>query len=138
MTAGGYPIGTVTIRIMKYRGNGLIPVKRKFIKTEGGWKRNARYVMRQHLGLKELPKNLHVHHIDGNTLNDDIENLELLSASDHVWETEHQMKDPMHYSQILKQLEDYWTMWTMYRDARDRGGKIPVGLLSFEKGGDLS
>lgn len=41
-----------------------------------------RYVMEQYLGRK-LNRNEHVHHIDGNTINNVIENLELITASEH-------------------------------------------------------
>ena len=136
---GRHPINTIRVRSTgQTSGGGMIHEKRKVIKTEKGWVNHARYVMKQHLGLEELPERHQVHHIDGDTLNDAIENLELLSGADHKWMTEKQVKDPMHYTQILKQLENYWTMWTMYREARDRGWKIPVGLLSYERGGDLS
>jgi predicted RNA-binding Zn-ribbon protein involved in translation (DUF1610 family) len=45
----------------------------------------ARYLMECHLGYK-LPKGIDVHHIDGDKLNDVIENLELKNHSEHCSE----------------------------------------------------
>lgn len=41
-----------------------------------------RYIMEQHLGRKLLTSEI-VHHIDGDGLNNDLSNLELMSQSDH-------------------------------------------------------
>jgi hypothetical protein len=41
-----------------------------------------RYVMEQHIG-RELKKDEVVHHKDGNRLNNDISNLELMTAKEH-------------------------------------------------------
>lgn len=41
-----------------------------------------RHVMEQHIGRK-LKAREHVHHLDGNRLNNKIENLELIDASEH-------------------------------------------------------
>ena len=43
----------------------------------------ARYVMTQLIGA-EIPTHLHVHHIDGNKLNDHPENLELIDGREHA------------------------------------------------------
>ena len=51
-------------------------------KGQYGWAREHRYVMEQLLGRK-LARNEHVHHKDGNTLNNAPENLVVLSAADH-------------------------------------------------------
>ena len=42
-----------------------------------------RRVMEAHLG-RQLDHSEHVHHIDGNKLNNELANLELISASDHM------------------------------------------------------
>jgi hypothetical protein len=47
------------------------------------WKLEHRYVMEQHIG-RPLQTKEHVHHLNHNTLDNRIENLELLSASDHA------------------------------------------------------
>lgn len=44
--------------------------------------REHRFVMEQHIGRK-LESWEHVHHIDGNHLNNDINNLQVLSNSEH-------------------------------------------------------
>lgn len=44
-----------------------------------------RYIMEQYLGRK-LSRNEHVHHIDGNRSNNKLENLELLTATEHALE----------------------------------------------------
>lgn len=41
-----------------------------------------RWLMEQHLGYK-LPSALHVHHKDGNTLNNAMDNLEVIDIKDH-------------------------------------------------------
>lgn len=43
----------------------------------------------------EIPKGFHVHHKDGNKSNNDISNLEVMSASDHIkMHNEERLKDP--------------------------------------------
>jgi hypothetical protein len=54
----------------------------KTIYVEGVQVREHRWVMEQTLGRK-LESWEHVHHIDGNHLNNSIENLEVLSNADH-------------------------------------------------------
>jgi type IV secretory pathway protease TraF len=54
----------------------------KTIKVNGKWVREHRWLMEQHLGRK-LETWEQVHHIDGNHLNNAIENLEVLSNADH-------------------------------------------------------
>jgi hypothetical protein len=56
--------------------------KYKTIKVDGKWVREHRWLMEQRLGRK-LEKWEQVHHIDGNHLNNDLSNLEVLSNSDH-------------------------------------------------------
>lgn len=75
------PIGTVTIRKDK---NGAL---RRFIKLEAypvPWVEFARVVWSNHHGL--IPDGMVVHHRDRDTLNDEIENLELLGRGEHLAE----------------------------------------------------
>lgn len=57
--------------------------KRKYI--DGKEFKMARYIMEQHLGRK-LERNEWVHHKDGNRFNDSIDNLEVLTPSEHTIE----------------------------------------------------
>lgn len=74
----------------KARGNSPImarkgtnsPRQYKTIVVDGKQIREHRYLMEQHLGRK-LESWEHVHHIDGNHLNNDISNLQVLSNSEH-------------------------------------------------------
>lgn len=58
------------------------PRRYKTIVVDGKQVREHRWVMEQYLGRK-LETWEHVHHIDGNHLNNAIENLEVLSNADH-------------------------------------------------------
>jgi len=50
--------------------------------TRKGYVREHRLIMEEHIG-RYLTKNEVVHHKDGDTLNNNINNLELLSGSEH-------------------------------------------------------
>lgn len=54
----------------------------KTIKVNGKWVRLHRYMMEQHLGRK-LETWEHVHHINGDHLDNRLQNLQVLSNSDH-------------------------------------------------------
>jgi hypothetical protein len=58
------------------------PKKYKQISVNGKQVREHRWLMEQHLGRK-LESWEHVHHIDGNHLNNAIENLAVLSNAEH-------------------------------------------------------
>ena len=55
----------------------------RLIRRDGKKVRAHRWIMEQKLGRKLAP-NEHVHHIDGNPLNNDLSNLEMLSANQHL------------------------------------------------------
>jgi hypothetical protein len=55
----------------------------KIAKGTNGWMREHRYVMMIKLG-RPLSSKEQVHHKDKNTLNNALENLEIMSASDHM------------------------------------------------------
>lgn len=44
-----------------------------------------KYVTLQYLGIAYIPKGYHIHHRDCNIHNNDIENLAILTVSDHMW-----------------------------------------------------
>lgn len=71
-----------------------------------------------------IPDNMDVHHIDGDPSNNSIENLKLLSRSDH--RKEH-WSDPNHRPKCLKQLEDVrpteWLKSSSGRKAVSEKGK---------------
>lgn len=72
------PIGSEHIRLDKKTG-----VLRVSIKTQDGWMPRARYVMEQVLN-RRLESWEYVHHKDGNTLNDDPINLQIVSLEKHM------------------------------------------------------
>lgn len=57
--------------------------KRKKVQYKGNCMHRYERVFCIALGIDRLPRNLMVHHIDGNTLNDDINNLSLMTYSAH-------------------------------------------------------
>ena len=63
------------------RLNNNNPYKR--VKIDGQHKYVHRLVMEEHLGRK-LNRNEYVHHIDGNPHNNDIDNLEIISPTEHM------------------------------------------------------
>jgi len=60
----------------------MLQISRPKKKTNGRLTNAARVIMSQHLGRELLPTEC-VHHKDENYLNDSIENLELMSISNH-------------------------------------------------------
>ena len=54
------------------------------IKTPSGWIQEHRWIYMIENGLKEIPDGYVVHHIDGNKLNNKIENLIMMTVADHV------------------------------------------------------
>lgn len=74
------PIGTIYTRKKKNRQD-------QFIKVAHGqgyknWMLYHRFVMEQHLG-RSLEEHEQVHHLDGNPINNEIDNLCLVSRTDH-------------------------------------------------------
>lgn len=60
--------------------------KRAWIKVHNKpvkWIRNTRYIWTKHTN-NDIPKGFILHHIDENTLNDDVDNLALLTRSAHM------------------------------------------------------
>lgn len=75
------------IHLPKYAHHGFKPLgkplhKYKTIWINGKQVREHRYIMEQHLGRK-LERWEHVHHVNDNSLDNRIENLQVLSNSEH-------------------------------------------------------
>jgi hypothetical protein len=66
-------------RIRESKGYSYVQIK---VSPSGRWPLKHRWVMEQHLGRK-LERHEVVHHIDGNTLNNNLENLKVMSDIDH-------------------------------------------------------
>jgi hypothetical protein len=64
------------------KAQGSTAKKYKTILVDGKQVREHRWIMEQHLG-RQLESWEHVHHKDGNHLNNALENLEVLSNADH-------------------------------------------------------
>lgn len=81
-----YLYGNPLYKIRGDMGDGCVrPDGYKQITINGKCILEHRYVMEQYLGRKLLPfPNEEVHHIDGNKLNNKIENLQLTNASLHA------------------------------------------------------
>lgn len=65
-----------------YKGGGVTVHGYRRIYVRGKVVREHRYVMEQHLGRK-LSRDEHIHHKDKNKLNNDIDNLEIVTKYDH-------------------------------------------------------
>jgi hypothetical protein len=87
----------------------------KFRLTGGYYKRHItiflhRYVWEKHYGI--IPKGHHIHHKDGNKLNNSIENLECLSESDHhkrTWQDDDGTQREIARNNIKKAIEWRYT-----------------------------
>lgn len=58
-------------------------LKRKFVKKDGKFMLNSHYVFCFYYRLKEIPKGFVIHHKDGNSLNDSIDNLVMMTDKAH-------------------------------------------------------
>lgn len=74
-------MGDTTYGFKKTTGSPLNPYRRCM--KEGKFVYEHRWLMEQKIGRK-LEKNEHVHHINGDPKDNRIENLEILSNSDHA------------------------------------------------------
>lgn len=64
-----------------YEGKGKL--KRKFVKKDGKFMLNSHYVFCSYYRIKEFPKGFILHHKDGNSLNDSIDNLVMMTDKAH-------------------------------------------------------
>lgn len=89
-----YRSGYVPFKKTRKKGEGYLTVDGyKLIHVDGRKLAEHRYIMERHLG-RRLDKKEIVHHIDGNPRNNSINNLEVLSMSDHM--------------KLHRQEEKYW------------------------------
>lgn len=74
------PVGTVTIRTRHGRGG----IRRAWVKIAepNVWVLRARAAWEQHNG--PIPKGMGIHHKDENPLNDELDNLELVTKKEHL------------------------------------------------------
>jgi hypothetical protein len=68
--------------IIKRNNRILVYLPKSKMKMYGQYVYNSRKVMSEHLGRKLLSSEI-VHHIDGNSLNDSIDNLKIMSSEEH-------------------------------------------------------
>lgn len=75
-----FPIGHIVIRIRRKRDG----VKRAWVKVgePSAWRLRSHVVWEKNHG--SIPRCMIVHHKDGNKLNDDLSNLELVTRSQHL------------------------------------------------------
>ena len=71
-----------TVAAFRFQKTGNPPHKYKQIKVNGKEVRVHRHVMEEYLGRK-LSHDEHVHHINGDSYDNRLENLEVLTNSDH-------------------------------------------------------
>ncbi len=58
------------------------PDRYKMIKVNGEWRPEHRVIWEEHNG--PVPEGMVIHHIDGTKINNNIENLQMMTPSDHV------------------------------------------------------
>lgn len=80
------PIGSVRIRHSRHNGH------RAFVKIAepNVWRLRCRVVWEEHYG--PLPRGLLIHHIDRNTLNDEVQNLAGINRAWHLKEHRHEIE----------------------------------------------
>lgn len=76
---GAKPVGTK----VKHSSRKGLEYWRIKIHEPNQWQYDHRYVMEKHL-KRQLKKSEQIHHIDGDTLNNSIENLQVVTTSEHL------------------------------------------------------
>lgn len=99
------PVGTIRIRTRHKRGGE----QRAYIKVAepNVWILNARHVWEQHYG--PIPAGYGIHHCDLDKLNDAIENLELVSKSEHLDRHRPEYKDRTTATLIARRRQLRWS-----------------------------
>jgi hypothetical protein len=69
------------MKAWNFEGKGKL--KRKFVKRNGKFQLNSHYVFCSYHNIACIPKGYVIHHKDGNSLNDSIENLVMMSNRGH-------------------------------------------------------
>lgn len=114
------PIGSINIRFIRQTGKERAYIK---IGEPSIWKVRARYMWEQRYG--KIPRGMIIYHKDGDTLNDNVGNLELISRARHleIYRTEFRNK------RLRKSSVATRKRWIQYR--RDlRRGKCNCGELA--------
>lgn len=69
------------MKAWNFEGKGRL--KRKFVKRNGRFQLNSHYVFCSYYNIDCIPKGFVIHHKDGNSLNDSIENLVMMTNKEH-------------------------------------------------------
>ena len=69
------------MKAWNFEGKGKL--KRKFVKRDGKFQLNSHYVFCSYYNILEIPKDFVIHHKDGNSLNDSINNLIMITNKAH-------------------------------------------------------
>lgn len=113
-----YPVGSVRIRT-RHKRDG---VQRAYIKIAepNTWILRARYVWENANGA--IPSTMAIHHIDGDKLNDALENLELVSRAEHLEKHRAEFQDKCIAALARARKTKTWTT----RSATKRTGRHPA------------